>query len=124
MYCTTEELARLTSSELSVLVLEEIIDHTDRQIRGKLTVMGVSAPSEPDDSLKAASLSLSMIGVMRHPDSDQIATSIKLGDITVKKADVETTIVDMNKLAWANVDNYILQHGREEASRFYFRKVN
>lgn len=86
--------------------------------------MGVGTPTEPDASLKAASLSLAMVGVLNHPDSSQIATSIQLGDITIKKADIETTASDMGKLAWANVDNYIKSHGPNEQSRYYFRKVN
>ena len=123
-YCTTEELARLTSSELSELVLEEIIDQADRQIKSRLRRMDVSIPSDSDDSLKAASIAVATTGVMTHPDSDQIASSIKLGDITIKRANIETTIADMEQAAWARVDDYILQHGREEASRFYFQKVN
>lgn len=123
MYCTTEELIWATGSELSQLVLEGIIDQADRQIKGRLMRMDVGAP-DADDTLKSASLSLSTIGVIHHPDSDQMASSVKLGDITIKRADVDATIVDMTKLAFALVDNYILQHGREDASKYYFRKVN
>lgn len=122
MYCATEELRRLTSSELSNLVLEEIIDQADRQIRGRIVIGGASPPDD-NEILKAASLSLSMIGVAMHPDSDQLATSIKLGDITIKREDLGTSVMDMTKLAWANVDGYI-RSSSSDPSRFYFRKVN
>ena len=122
-YCNTEELANLTGSSLSVMVLQEIIDQVDRQIQGRLLMMDVSAPTS-DDTLKAASLDLAKIGVYTHPDSDQVSSSVRLGDITIKRVDLETVIADLSKQAWQSVDDYILRHGQHDTSRFYIRKVN
>ena len=122
-YCNTEELVNLTGSSLAITVLQEIIDQADRQIKGRLLMMNVSVPSS-DDTLKAASLNLSKIGILTHPDSDQVSSSVKLGDITIKRIDLETVLSDLSTQAWQSVDNYILRHGQNEASRFYIRKVN
>lgn len=122
-HCTRTELANLTGSSLNDAVLQEIIDQADRQINGRLLRMGVSVPTS-DDTLKAASLNLSKIGVLTHPDSDQVSSSVKLGDITIKRAELETVMDDLSKQAWQSVDNYILRHGQHDTSRFYIRKVN
>lgn len=123
MYCAVEELVRLTSSELPRLTLEDIIDQADRRIAGRLIKMDVGVPTS-NDTLKSASLQLSQASVLSHPDSEQIASSIKLGDITIQKGEVGGTIATLEAHAWAQVDNYVLRHGRDDASRFYFRKVN
>ena len=86
-------------------------------------MMNVSVPSS-DDTLKAASLNLAKIGVLIHPDSDQVSSSIKLGDIEIKRADIGKVCGDLSKQAWQSVNDYILRHGQNEASRFYIRKVN
>ena len=85
-------------------------------------MMDISVPTT-DDTLKSASLNLAKIGVLTHPDSDQVASSVKLGDITIKRAEIETVCADLSKQAWRSVDDYILRHGQHETSRFYIRKV-
>ena len=122
-YCTRTELANLTGSSLNDAVLQEIIEQADRQIKGRLLMMDISVPGA-DDTLKAASLNLAKIGVLTHPDSDQVSSSVKLGDITIARANVDTVISDLSKQAWQSVDDYILRHGQHETSRFYIRKVN
>lgn len=122
-YCNTEELMNLTGSSLAITVLQEIIDQADRQIKGRLLMMDVSVPSA-DDTLKSASLDLAKIGVLTHPDSDQVSSSVKLGDITIQRADLGKTMDDLSKQVWQSVDDYVLRHGQHETSRFYIRKVN
>ena len=122
-YCTRTELKNLTGSSLNDAVLQEIIDQADRQIKGRLLMMDVSVPTT-DDTLKSASLNLSKVEVYTHPDSDQVSSSVRLGDITIKRAELETVIDDLSKQAWQTVDDYILRHGQHDTSRFYIRKVN
>lgn len=122
-HCTTTELANLTGSGLATAVLQEIIDQADREIGGRLALMGVGVPMF-DDTLKSASLNLAKIGVLTHPDSDQVASSVRLGDITIKRADLETVLSDLAEQAWKSVDDYIKMHAQHEISRFYIRKVN
>lgn len=122
-YCSRTELVNLTGSSLTTAVLQEIIDQVDRQIKGRLLMMDVSVPSS-DDTLKAASLDLAKIGVLTHPDSDQVSSSVKLGDITIKRIDLETVLSNLSEQAWQSVDDYILRHGQHGASRYYIRKVN
>lgn len=122
-YCNTEELANLTGSSLSIIILQEVIDQADRQINGRLRMMDVSVPTS-DDTLKAASLNLAKIAVLTHPESNQVASSVKLGDITIKRADIVPACSDLSEQAWRSVDDYIKRHGRHETSRYYIRKVN
>ena len=122
-HCSRTELVNLTGSSLNDAVLQDIIDQADRQINGRLLMMNVSVPSS-DDTLKAASLNLAKIGVLTHPDSDQVSSSVKLGDITIKRIELGTVLSDLSTQAWQSVDDYVLRHGQNGASRFYIRKVN
>ena len=122
-YCSPGELKNLTGSSLSDTILQEIIDQSDRQINGRLLMMNISPPAA-NDTLKAASLDLSIVSVLSHPDSDQVASSVKLGDITIKRADLVNVMTAMSTQAWQSVNDYIMRHGINDASRYYIRKVN
>jgi len=122
-YCSTGELKNLTGSLLSDTILQEIIDQSDRYINGRLLMMNIGVPTS-DDTLKAASLNISIVAVLSHPDSDQVASSVKLGDITIKRADLVDVMTDMSTQAWQNVHDYIMRHGVDDTSRYYIRKVN
>jgi hypothetical protein len=121
-YCTNAELTLLTGTSLSTAVQDEIIDHVDREINGRLSLMGISAPTS-NDTLKAASLNFSIIAVWTHPDSE-VASAVKLGDISIKKADISAEVSKLAKRAWQSVDDYIMQNGADDPYRYYIRKVN
>lgn len=85
--------------------------------------MGISAPTS-NDTLKAASLNLSIIAVWTHPDAGDAASAIKLGDITIERRELSAFISDLAKRAWQNVNDYIMQNGADDPYRYYIRKVN
>jgi len=122
-YCTTAELVSLTGSSLATAVLEEIIAQSDREIGGRLIMQGLSVPAS-DDTLKSASLNLSKVAVLAHPDSGQTSSSVKLGDITVASADIGVVRADLITQAWQSVGDYIKQNGTDDISKYYIRKVN
>lgn len=122
-YCTVEELENLTGSDLPVSILQEIVDQVDRQINARIRRACVDPPAS-DESLKAASLNLAIASVVNHPDSTEQSSSVKLGDITIQRADLDTKISNLMTQAYAIVDSYILNHGTDEPYRYYMRKVN
>ncbi len=122
-YCTNGELTLLTGTSLSTAVQDGIIDQADREINGRLSLMGISAPAA-NDTLKAASLNLSIIAVWTHPDTSDVTTGVKLGDISITKADIGAEVSKLAQRAWQNVNDYIMQNGADDPYRYYIRKVN
>ena len=104
-YCTNAKLTSLTGTSLSTAVQDDIIDQSDRKINAKLRTEGLTPP-DADDDLKAASLDLSYVAVLTHPDNDDGATRVKLGDIDIAR-EWKETLADHTKSAWASMDAYI-----------------
>ncbi len=123
-FASITELTNLTGSTLSSTVLTEIIGQADREIVARLALAEIGAPGS-DDKLKAASLNLSIAGVLTRMrlDGSKPGRSLKIGDISASD-DVDAAIAEYTKKAWAAVDSYILTHGTYDRYRFMVRKVN
>jgi len=104
-YCTNIELTLLTGTTLSTDTQDAIIEQADRKINARLRTEGLVPPTE-DDDLKAASLDLSHVAVLMHPDNPSGASSVKLGDVTVARA-WAATLTSLEKSAWQSVGAYI-----------------
>lgn len=105
-YCTNAELTLLTGTTLSTAIQDAIIDQSDREIDARLQAEGLTPPVS-DDSLKAASLNLSKVGIITHNRMTGTQTkSVKVGDITIQD-DHDTQIEELTAKAWASVDAYI-----------------
>jgi len=122
-YCTSTELTALTGTSLSSSVQDSIIAQADREIKAKLSLAGVSAPTS-DDTLKSASLNLSIAGVLiRQMNDGTKPAQFKVGDISVSD-NIQKAIEQHTNKAWDLVDMYIETHGSYEQYRWYIRKVN
>jgi len=123
-YSTTAELVSLTGSPLSSAILQAIIDQADRDIVSQLRLANISAPGS-DDDLKAASLKLSIAGVVRRGqlDGSKPVSSIRIGDISTSE-DPDEAIRQLTESAGKNIEAYIMSHGTQRRDRWYLRKVN
>ena len=119
-YCSSDELTNLTGTSLSVTVKNAIIDQADREIKARLARAGMSAPTS-DDTLKAASLNISKIGVItRDRLTGAKTSSIKVGEISMSD-NLDAEIAALYNSAWESVDSYIEAN---KTVRSYIRKVN
>jgi len=108
-YCTHVELTALTGTTLSTDVQGAIIDQSDREIDARLQAESLTPPAS-DDSLKAASLNLSKVGIITHNRMTGTQTkSVKVGDITIQD-DLDTAIEALTAKAWQSVGTYITQN--------------
>ncbi len=123
-YATRTQLQNLTGTSLDDGILSEIIDQADREIKSRLNLAEISSPSS-DDVLTAASLNLSIAGILTRMriDGSKPGRNLKIGDISASD-DVDAAITEYTKRAWAAVDSYILTHGIYDRYRWLIRKVN
>lgn len=122
-YCSETELINLTGSMLSSTVLTEIINQADREIKTKLAQTEISAPAS-DDKLKAASLNLSIVGILTRMRLDGSKPgSLRIGDISVGD-NLDAAIAEFMGRAWASVESYIKTHGTYDRYRWMIRKTN
>lgn len=122
-YCIYLELKNLTGTELATDILDDIIAQADNEINSTLLASGISPPGA-NNMLKAASLKLSMIGVMtRHRMDGTQPGSLSLGDITLSD-DINGAIAQLRSEARILINNYIVSNNAStrRAERVY--KVN
>ncbi len=116
------ELAALTGSSLDDAILQEILDQADREISARLALAEISAPSA-NDTLKAASLNLSIAGVLTRTRLDgSHPSSISVGDISVSD-NLDTAILEFKTRSNELIDSYIKTHGIYDRYRFMIRKT-
>lgn len=121
-YATRTELAALTGTSLDDAILSEILDQADREVNARLALAGISAPAS-DDTLKAASLNLSIAGVLTRTGLDGSHPSgITIGDISVSD-NPDTAKVDLRTKANELIDSYIKTHGTYDRYRWTIRKI-
>lgn len=103
-YCTTDDLANLSGSELSVAVLTAIIEQAEREIDARLAEHGLSGSG---DIIKSASLELSLAGLFTRMRLD----GSKPGTLTIgpstKTDAIDTAIASHKQRAWELVDLFI-----------------
>ena len=122
-YCTNAELTSLTGTSLTTAVQDAIIDQSDREIKARLALADISAPAS-DDTLKAASLNLSIAGVFTRLRADgSKPSSLKVGDISMGD-NIDAAISELKNRAWESVTAYIRSNGVQSRDKWYLRKVN
>ena len=122
-YCTNAELTALTGTSLSTDIQGAIIAQADREINARLALAGLSA-SASDDTLKAASLNLSIAGVMTRLRADgSKPSSLKVGDISMGD-NIDAAITELKTRADESITAYIRSNGTYSRDRWYIRKVN
>ena len=122
-YCSADELTNLTGTSLSTTIKNAIIDQSDREIRARILIAGLSAPAS-DETLKAASLNISKAGIITYDRMSGAKTSsIKVGDISMSD-NLDAIVAELYGKAWTSVDSYIRTNGTHSRDRWYLRKVN
>ena len=122
-YCIYPELVNLTGSELTVNELNEIIVQADSEIDGLLYAAGLTPPSS-DSILKAASLKLSIAGVVtRHRMDGTQPSSLSIGGLSLSD-NLDGAITELRNGAKSLIDAYIRKAtaALRQSSRIY--KVN
>ena len=108
-YCTNADISLLTGTTLSAVIQDAIIDQSDRKIRTRIKMAGLTPPAS-DDDLKTASIDLSHARIIRWNQTNGIQTkSVKVGDITIQD-DPEAAIILLTESAWESVDGYVAQN--------------
>ncbi len=121
--CSRTELTALTGTEYDDAIQQEIIDQSDREIKARLALAEISAPSS-DDKLKVASLNLSIAGVLTRMRLDgSRPSSLRIGDITITD-NLDSAIVEFKNKANEMITSYILTHGTYDRYRWMIWKVN
>jgi len=114
-YCTNTELTAITGTTLSTTIQDAIIAQSDRDIKARIKAADLTPPAT-DDSLKAASLNLSIAGLITFNRMNTELTrrtqtkSVKFGDVTISD-DPDKAIKTLIDRAWASVDAYIASEG-------------
>ena len=122
-YCSTDELTNLTGTSLSITVQNAIIDQADREIKARLALANISAPAS-NDTLKAASLNLSIAGIYTRLRADgSKSSSLKVGDISMGD-DIDAVIAELKTRADDSITAYIKSNGTLSRDKWYIRKVN
>ena len=122
-YCIYPELVNLTGSELTVNELNEIIVQADSEIDGLLYAAGLTPPGS-DSILKAASLKLSIAGVVtRHRMDGTQPSSLSIGGLSLSD-NLDGAITELRNGAKSLIDAYIRKAtaALRQSSRIY--KVN
>jgi len=122
-YCIYPELVNLTGSELTVKELDEIIVQADSEIDACLYEAGLTPPGS-DSILKAASLKLSIAGVVtRHRMDGTQPSSLSIGGLSLSD-NLDGAITELRNGAKSLIDAYIRKAtaALRQSSRIY--KVN
>jgi len=122
-YCIYPELVNLTGSELTVNELDEIIVQADSEIDACLYEAGLTPPGS-DSILKAASLKLSIAGVVtRHRMDGTQPGSLSIGGLSLSD-NLDGAITELRNGAKSLIDAYIRKAtaALRQSSRIY--KVN
>lgn len=122
-YCIYPELVNLTGSELTVNELDEIIVQADSEIDACLYEAGLTPPGS-DSILKAASLKLSIAGVVtRHRMDGTQPSSLSIGGLSLSD-NLDGAITELRNGAKSLIDAYIRKAtaALRQSSRIY--KVN
>lgn len=123
-YCIYPELVNLTGSELTVNELDEIIVQADSEIDACLYEAGLTPPGS-DSILKAASLKLSIAGVVtRHRMDGTQPPQLNLSGILSADYSMDTAIQELRNGARLLIVAYIRKAtaALRQSSRIY--KVN
>lgn len=120
-YCTYTEVSNLTGTSLSQTVLEAIISQSDYEIDALLAESGVSGDSS--NTLKSASLKLSIAGVLLREKMDGTSSSVvKIGEFSKEERDLGTMVKSLKEEAYRLVGAYIRSRATDYRNRVY--KVN
>ena len=113
---------RMTETILKELV-RQAMHQADREIKARLALADITAPAS-DDTLKAASLNLSIAGVFTRLRADgSKPSSLKVGDISMGD-NIDAAISELKNRAWESVTAYIRSNGVQSRDKWYLRKVN
>jgi hypothetical protein len=122
-YSTNAELTLLTGTALSTTIQDAIIAQADREIDARLYEAGLTPPGS-DAMLKAASLDLSIAGVMTRARMDGTQPgSLSVGEMT-SSDNIDAAIAELKAKASVIIDAYVRKAtaALRQSSRIY--KVN